>query len=140
MSTGKLTHEEYEIMKRHPRMSYEVLKPVASLKPILRAVLYHHENHDGSGYPEGLAGDDIPLKARIIHVVDIFDALTSSRSYRAGFTRERAFGILNEDAGRVTDPHLTRVFIDAFERYMREQPADFATRFAHIARQTADAS
>ena len=105
---GKLTHEEYEIMKRHPRMSYEVLKPVASLEPILGAVLYHHENHDGSGYPEGLAGNDIPLKARIIHVVDIFDALTSSRSYREGFTRERAFGILNEDAGRVTDPHMAR--------------------------------
>jgi HD-GYP domain-containing protein (c-di-GMP phosphodiesterase class II) len=130
---GKLTDEEFEIMKRHPRMSYEVLKPVASLGAILGAVLHHHENHDGSGYPDKLAGEQIPLQARIIHVVDIFDALTSTRSYRRGFDLHKAFGILESDSGRVTDPRVTRAFIDAFKRYMREQPKDFATRFGHLA-------
>ena len=130
---GKLTDEEMAGMKRHPRMSYDVLKPVASLESILGAVLHHHENHDGSGYPEGLSGDQIPLAARIVHVVDIFDALTSTRSYRHGFTRERAFAILKEEAGRVTNPEVTRAFLEAFEKYMHEQPDDFQTRFAHIA-------
>jgi HD-GYP domain-containing protein (c-di-GMP phosphodiesterase class II) len=129
---GRLTDEEFEIMKQHPCMSYEVLKPVASLEPVLDGVLYHHENHDGSGYPDGLCGEDIPLIARIIHVVDIFDALTSTRSYREGFTVEKAISILEADAGRVTDPDVTRVFIDAFHTYMREQPEDYRHRFPHL--------
>ena len=137
---GKLTDEEMAIMKTHPRMSYDVLKPVASLEPILGAVLHHHENHDGSGYPDGLSGDQIPLAARIVHVVDIFDALSSTRSYRHGFTRERAFTILKEESGRVTDPDVTHAFLAAFERYMCEQKDDFETRFAHIARSAPDDS
>lgn len=130
---GKLTPEEFEEMKRHPRLSYEVLKPVASLEPVLKPVLHHHENHDGSGYPDGLRGAEIPLGAQIIHVVDIFDALTSTRSYRRGFELERALSILLSDSGRVTEPHVTDVFIRAFRQYMREQPVDFQRRFAHIA-------
>lgn len=130
---GKLTDEEFDQIKRHPRQSFEVLRPVASLEPILGAVLYHHENHDGSGYPEGLSADQIPLGARIIHVVDIFDALTSTRAYRRGFTVEKAFAILREGAGKVTDPHVTDVFINVFSQYMESQPQDFCRRFAHIA-------
>jgi HD-GYP domain-containing protein (c-di-GMP phosphodiesterase class II) len=129
---GRLTDAEFAEMKRHPRLSYEVLRPVASLMPVLDGVLYHHENHDGSGYPEGLRGEAIPLVARIIHVVDIFDALTSTRSYRAGFPVARALEILEQDAGRVTDPRITQVFIDAFRAYLRSQPADFARRFPHL--------
>lgn len=130
---GRLTDAEFAEMKRHPRLSYEVLRPVASLEPILEGVLYHHENHDGSGYPEGLRGEEIPLAARIIHVVDIFDALTSTRAYRAGFTIPRALQILEQDAGRVTDPRITQVFIDAFGTYMRNHATDFARRFPHLA-------
>lgn len=130
---GRLTEAEFAEMKRHPRLSYEVLRPVASLAPVLEGVLYHHENHDGSGYPDGLRGEAIPLAARVIHVVDIFDALTSTRSYRAGFPVARALEILEQDAGRVTDPRITQVFIDSFRAYMRSQPADFARRFPHLA-------
>lgn len=129
---GKLTPEEFEEMKRHPRLSYDVLKPVASLEPVLEGVLHHHENHDGSGYPDGLRGEAIPLIARVLHVVDIFDALTSTRSYRRGFTVEKALAILEQDRGRVTDPHVTDVFISAFQRYRREHAADFCERFAHV--------
>lgn len=131
---GKLTPEEFEEIKKHPRLGYEVLKPVASFGLVLDAVLYHHENHDGSGYPTGLRGEEIPPAARIIHVVDIFDALTSTRSYRPGFNVAQAFEILRKDAGRVTDPRITAAFLQAFERYMAEEPADFSRRFAHLAK------
>ena len=131
---GKLTEAEFEEMKKHPRMSHDVLLPVASLEPILDGVLHHHENHDGSGYPDGLAGENISLAARVLHVVDIFDALTSTRSYRESFTVEKALAILSEDSGRVTDPHVTEVFLALFRLYMHEQHGDFHTRFAHIAK------
>lgn len=129
---GKLTDAEFAEMKRHPRLSYEVLKPIASLAHVLDGVLHHHENHDGSGYPDGLRGEAIPLSARIIHVVDIFDALTSTRSYRKCFNVREAFEILRQDSGRVTDPFVTNAFLQAFERYLSEQAADFRQRFAHV--------
>ncbi len=130
---GRLTEREFAAIRKHPEIGYEVLKPVKRFERVLDAVLYHHENHDGSGYPRGLKGHDIPLPARITHVVDIFDALTSSRSYRRGFTIQKAIAILHEEAGRVTDPVIANTFIEAFARYRQEQPADFAWRFAHLA-------
>jgi len=129
---GKLTSDEFMQMKKHPRMSFEVLRPVSTLGPVLEAVLYHHENHDGSGYPEGLRGDQIPLSARIVHVVDIFDALTSTRSYRRAFDVPRALAILREEVGRTTDPGVTSAFVRAFTRHMEESSPDFAKRFAHL--------
>ncbi len=136
---GRLTQDEFEEMKRHPRLSYEVLKPVASLEPVLEGVLHHHENHDGTGYPDGLRGENVPVIARILHVVDIFDALTSTRSYRQGFDLETAFEILRKESGTVTDPYVTNVFIQTFLRYAREQAADYRTRFAHVGRRGAPA-
>jgi HD-GYP domain-containing protein (c-di-GMP phosphodiesterase class II) len=130
---GKLTELERVEMRRHARMSYEVLKPVARLGPVLEATLYHHENWDGTGYPAGLRERRIPLFARIIRVVDMFDALTSTRAYRRGFEIPQALQVLRSQAGRGTDPHLTDVFIEAFARYVRERPGDFHERFAHIA-------
>ncbi|TWT41176.1 Cyclic di-GMP phosphodiesterase response regulator RpfG [Phycisphaerae bacterium RAS1] len=128
---GRLTPEEFEEMKKHPRLGYDVLKPVSRFEPVLGAVLYHHENQDGSGYPEGLRGDQIPLPARIIHVVDIFDALTSTRSYRPSFGVQKAFDILREGRGTVTEPTVTDAFLAWFDAYRREQAEDFALRFAH---------
>ena len=98
---------------------------------MLDAVLYHHENHDGSGYPDGLRGNEIPLFARILHVVDIFDALTSTRSYRKGLSVDNALDELCAGAGRVTDPEITHAFVAAFRDYMRRQPEDFRRRFPH---------
>lgn len=130
---GVLSSEEMAEMQRHPRLSYEVLKPIASLEAVLPGVLYHHENHDGTGYPEHIRGDEIPLIARVLHVVDIFDALTSTRSYRMQYSVDRALEMLAEGAGTVTDPHITEVFIRTFRQYMRESQADYHQRFAHIA-------
>ena len=119
-------------MKKHSRIGHDVLKPVAQFEGVLEAVLYHHENHDGTGYPEGRFGKAIPLEARIIHVVDIFDALTTDRPYRGGYDFEQAISVLNDIAGRVTDPELTLTFIDALRRYRAEQPDEFRTRLAHL--------
>ena len=129
---GKLTPEEFDVIKQHPRMGAEILQPIASLRVVLDGVLYHHEYPDGTGYPEGLKGQEIPLVARIIHVVDTFDALTSTRSYRQAFHVEKAFQIIREDKGRRIDAEAAEAFIRAFERYRATDPADFAIRFAHL--------
>ncbi|MBN2448374.1 MAG: HD-GYP domain-containing protein [Phycisphaerae bacterium] len=129
---GRLTVDEYEVIKKHPRLSHEMLKPVAALTPVLSAVLHHHENHDGSGYPDGLAGDVIPLEARIIHVVDIFDALTSTRAYRSAYGLDRALGILADGMGSTTDPQITTAFVDAIRDYIEQRHADFQRRFGHL--------
>ncbi len=129
---GKLTREEFEIIKQHPRMGYEILQPIASLQTILDGVLYHHEYPDGSGYPDGLSGNEIPLVARIIHVVDTFDALTSTRSYRKAFTVEEALAIIESEKGKRIDAEVADAFRRAFERYRREDPEDFALRFGHV--------
>jgi HD-GYP domain-containing protein (c-di-GMP phosphodiesterase class II) len=126
---GKLTEAEFEIVKQHPRMGYEILKPIASLGLILDAVLYHHEYPDGSGYPEGLVGDQIPLVARIIHLVDTFDALTSTRSYRKVFTIEKAFEIIQAEKNIRIDAEVAEAFSRAFENYRRNDPEDFAVKF-----------
>ncbi len=109
---GPLSAEEMEQMKQHPRAGYDMLQPVTHIGHVLDSVLYHHENHDGSGYPEGLAGDAIPVDAQIIHVVDIYDALTTNRPYRQAYSPEHALQIVADGSGTITSPELTRIFIE----------------------------
>lgn len=109
-----------------------MLKPVAQFESFLVAVLYHHENHDGSGYPAGIARDQIPIEARIIHVVDIFDALTTDRPYRKGHTFEQALRILRNGSGTVTDPDITDLFIETLHRYQATEPDEFRVQFRHL--------
>ncbi len=135
---GKLDPQEFEEVKKHPERGCDVLRPVKRFEPVLSAVLHHHENHDGSGYPCGLRGDDIPLAARIIHVADIFDALTSDRPYRAGFSLTRALEIMEKEAGSVMDPAVVRKFIEVFHALRQEDPQEFARRFPHLAEPPAD--
>ena len=129
---GKLTPEEYAIIQGHPSRGDEILEPVASLEPVLEGVLYHHENPDGSGYPEGLEGDDIPLLASIIHVVDVFDALTSTRSYRKAFPTEKALQILKEDAGTKLDAKIVEHFFGVWARLPITHPEEHARWFGEI--------
>lgn len=126
---GKLTAEEFEIVKRHPRIGHDMLSPVSSLQPVLAGVLHHHENHDGSGYPCGLRGDEISDEAKILHIVDVFDALTSNRSYRGAFDVPRALDVIREGIGKSTEPRMTDVFLKALDRYMSGKPTQFARRF-----------
>ncbi len=110
---GPLTDEEYDTIKTHTTIGERICAPLKSLKPILPIILYHHEKIDGSGYPEGLSGDAIPLNARIMGLVDCYDALTTSRSYRPAMSREKALGIIEAETERNKwDPELFEIFID----------------------------
>lgn len=134
MKPGKLTAEEFEVIKRHPRMGFEILRPIASFESVLGAVLYHHECPDGSGYPEGLKGPEIPLFAGVIHVADIFDALTSNRAYRSAFSMARAFEILRTDSGAKVDARIAAAFLDAFENFRAFNRGQFEALFPHLAK------
>jgi hypothetical protein len=127
---GRLTPEEFDHIKLHPAISYEVLKPIRRLSHVLNGVRHHHEAWDGSGYPDGLAREQIPLEARIIQTADVFDALTSSRSYRDAFTLEKALEIMRDGAGEKFDPALVDLLSDTMERARIEQP----DLFEHIPR------
>lgn len=113
---GPLTEEEWDVMRRHPGFAYDMLKDIAYLKPALVIPHYHHERWNGTGYPEGLAGEDIPLIARIFAVVDIWDALISDRPYRDAWTREEALAYIRDQAGKELDPQVVEAFLRLFGR------------------------
>ncbi len=113
---GKLTADEMAIMRSHVTVGAEILSPIGAYAPVLPIVLYHHERLDGSGYPEGLNGNDIPFFARLLAVPDVFDALTSDRPYRAGWGREHAVEYLAQLAGTLFDAEVVRAFISAIRR------------------------
>ena len=108
---GKLTPEEFEIMKRHPIIGREILSQIESLEDIMPVIYYHHERIDGRGYPEGVAGDNIPFFARIISVVDAYDAMTSNRAYRSSMDSKKAVSILETGAGVQWDSELVEIWI-----------------------------
>ncbi|QDT09838.1 HD-GYP domain-containing protein [Planctomycetes bacterium K23_9] len=96
---GKLTEEEFDQIKQHPVLGYEILKGIRQFSHILPAVRHHHESWDGTGYPDGLAGDDIPRDAQIMAVADAFDAMTSDRPYRSGMCLEKVISIFQSGRG-----------------------------------------
>ncbi len=108
---GPLTPEEWEIMRRHPQLAYEILRGIDFLKPALEIPLYHHERWDGTGYPYGLRGEQIPLAARIFAVVDVWDALTHDRPYHKACSRQEALEYIRSQAGKHFDPHIVEVFL-----------------------------
>jgi hypothetical protein len=107
---GRLTDEEYAILQRHPIAGAEICAPLRSARAILPAIRHHHERWDGAGYPDGLAGGAIPRDARIIAIVDAYDAMTSDRPYRRGLPPGRALAILRANAGPQWDPALVALF------------------------------
>lgn len=110
---GELTQEEWVIMRSHTWKGEEICRPMRSLRPVLPIIRNHHERWDGSGYPDGLKGEDIPLLARILQLADIFDALTSQRSYKAAFTVDEALAQLRREAELGwRDPELVSVFCE----------------------------
>lgn len=108
---GKLTEEEWVEMKKHPEMGYRLLRDIDFLQDILLTVRHHHEHWDGSGYPSGLKGEEIPLEARMFAVVDAFDAITSQRPYSRARTHEEAERILREESGTTFDPAVVEAFL-----------------------------
>ncbi|GAM10910.1 putative protein [Geobacter sp. OR-1] len=110
--TGKLAEAEFEIMKTHVRHGEDIIRGYDWLQDALDVVGCHHEKYDGSGYPVGVAGGDIPLNARIFAVADVFDALTSKRPYKEPFSFDVSVGILKETTGSHFDPDIARIFLD----------------------------
>ncbi|MBI3015705.1 MAG: response regulator [Candidatus Tectomicrobia bacterium] len=97
---GRLTREEFELVKQHPLVGYKICHPLKSVRYALPVIRWHHEKLDGSGYPDGLKGDELPIAARIMAVVDVYDALTTKRSYKEAFPPQEGFRILEEEAAK----------------------------------------
>ncbi|MBL9031526.1 MAG: HD-GYP domain-containing protein [Phycisphaerae bacterium] len=111
LKPGRLSDDEFELIKRHPAIGHGILKDIPSLHDVLPGVLHHHERWDGMGYPEGLAGDKIPLVARVLALADTFDAMSSNRSYRSAMPRERVLAEIAANAGKQFDPELASIFV-----------------------------
>jgi PAS domain S-box-containing protein len=116
LKPGKLTEAEWVIMRRHPVFAYEMLSSIAYLRPALDIPHYHHEKWDGTGYPDGLKGEQIPLYARIFAVVDVYDALTNDRPYRPAWTAAQALEYIRAESGRHFDPAILETFLNMLER------------------------
>jgi response regulator RpfG family c-di-GMP phosphodiesterase len=111
LKPDKLTDEEWKIMKTHPQLAYDMLQPIAYLKGALDIPYCHHEKWDGSGYPRGLSKTQIPLQARMFAIVDVWDAVTSDRPYRKGWTTDQALKLIQEQRGKHFDPDVVDVFL-----------------------------
>jgi len=120
LKPGKLSPEEFTRMQSHVLIGAEILSPVPFTFPVVDVVLTHHERWDGLGYPNGLAGEEIPIGGRIISLVDVFDALTSNRPYRRAMTPDEAAQVLVEGGGKQFDPALVKIFLDILPRVWRE--------------------
>jgi len=117
--TGPLSEQERNVIKSHPFKGVEILRPLKQFDHILPSILHHHENFDGSGYPEGISGERIPLHARIIAVADTYDAILSARPYRAASDHGRAIAELVKFAGRQFDPDIVNAFVVTDAKYRR---------------------
>ena len=118
LKPGPLTEEEWQIMRQHPQYAYDLLEKVDYLRPALDIPYAHHERWNGSGYPRGLAGEDIPLPARIFAVVDVWDALISDRPYRPGWKAEEVMQYIRENSGVLFDPAVVEKFIEMAGRIL----------------------
>jgi putative two-component system response regulator len=121
LKPGRLDAGEFDIMKRHARMGYEILdgSQSPSLQTAALIALGHHEKFDGSGYPSGLAGEAIPLFARICAVADVFDALTSERPYKKAWSLEHSTDYLNEGSGKHFDPACVQAFLSGWDEVLQ---------------------
>lgn len=113
---GKLTPEEYEVMKQHPVLGAKIVQQIKFLQPVIPLVRADHERWDGKGYPDGLNGEGIPLGARVVAIVDAYDAMTSDRVYRKALGKEYALAELQKYAGTQFDPHLVKLFLEILEK------------------------
>jgi HD-GYP domain-containing protein (c-di-GMP phosphodiesterase class II) len=111
LKPGPLSEEEWQVMRLHPTYARQLIEPVPYLSPALEIPYCHHEHWDGSGYPQGLKGEQIPLAARIFAIVDVWDALSSDRPYRTAWPREKVRAYLREQTGKHFDPRVTEVFL-----------------------------
>ena len=111
LKKAKLTKREFEEIKKHPQIGADILRPIQFLRNLIPLVFYHHEKWDGTGYPSGIEGEEIPIGARIIAIADAYQALTSDRPYRKAYPKEKAIKIMKEGSGKQFDPKIVEVFL-----------------------------
>ncbi len=121
---GSLTPEEWAIMRQHPQFAYEMLSSIEYLRPALEIPWCHHEKWDGSGYPRGLKGEQIPLAARIFAIADVFDALTSDRPYHKAWPIEQALQYIRQQAGSHFDPQIVEIFLNMNKSLLGDSQPD----------------
>jgi HD-GYP domain-containing protein (c-di-GMP phosphodiesterase class II) len=113
---GPLTDEERQIVLKHPDTAYNLLKQISYLEKALEIPYCHHEKWDGSGYPQGLIKEQIPLSARIFAVIDVWDALRADRPYRPAWDKEKVIQYLRSESGTHFDPHVVNIFLGLVEK------------------------
>jgi len=116
---GKLTVEEFEIMKTHVEIGYNLMKDLEISSVALNIVRYHHEKWNGAGYGKGLKGEEIPIEARIVALADVYDALRQKRIYKDPFTHEKSVEIIRSESGKHFDPKLVEIFIKKHRHFER---------------------
>jgi putative nucleotidyltransferase with HDIG domain len=125
---GPLTEPEKVIMRQHPVNAYNMLYPIAHLRSALDIPYCHHEKWDGTGYPRGLKGEEIPLAARIFTVIDIWDALRSDRPYRKAWSEQETLAYIQEQAGKSLDPNIVKHFVELFPSLQMEKEPELPSR------------
>ena len=120
---GPLTQEEFQKIRIHPEVGAEIIAAVPFPYPVAPIILSHHERWDGKGYPQGLKGEQIPIGARILTIVDYYDAITTERPYHKALPRDSAVGLLRHESGLALDPTLVRVFIELLPALVAEDDA-----------------
>jgi putative two-component system response regulator len=127
LKPGRLTPEEWAIIREHPVVGERICAPLKSFRSVLPIIRHHHEKFDGTGYPDGLRGDDIPIAARVLQIVDVYDALTTDRPYKKAFSITDALQTMKQEVANGWWDH--RIF-DEFERLVRNGTADFLSQGA----------
>lgn len=123
---GPLSVDEWTVMRNHPIIGAQIVAPIAFLSSSVELIRHHHERFDGTGYPDGLAGEEIPLAARVFSVADSFDAMTSDRPYRDSIGVERALAEIRGGSGTQWDPDVVKVFVQMIEDGPSEDDGDLA--------------
>ena len=128
LKPGPLTPPEWAEIRRHPELSVSLIEHIPFLQEAIPIIRAHHEKVDGSGYPDALRGEAIPIEARIISVVDVYDALTTERSYRRAYSHEDALAILREETGSKWDPQVVRTFFEVIDDWVKPRTEEQQSR------------
>ena len=116
LKKGRLNKKEFAEIKKHPQIGADIIRPIQFLRNLVPFIFYHHERWDGSGYPTGIKGEDIPIGARIIAIADVYQALTSDRPYRKAFSKKKAKDIIKKASGTQFDPRIVNIFLKVISK------------------------